>query len=113
MPVAGDGTHIGNHVPTCGQAVIPDRDRAVIVLPENVALMVGVEVADAGNMPTGWHRGGDGVPTGWQAVIPDRDRAVVVLPENVDLDVAVEVDGAGKMVSGWHHSGNGMRKAHR
>ena len=34
-----------------GLAVIPDRDRAVVVLPENVALAVAVEVAGADDMP--------------------------------------------------------------
>src|SRR5260221_151576 len=104
MPVAGDGTHIGNHVPTCGQAVIPDRDRAVIVLPENVALMVAVEVAGVDNMVTAWHHAGIGyrVPTRRQAVIPDRDCAVIVLPENVAFAVAVEVADADKMVTAWH-----------
>src|SRR5258708_30142946 len=109
MPVAGDGTHIGNHVPTCGQAVIPDRDRAVIVLPENVALMVGVEVADAGNMATGWHRGGDGVPTGSRTVIPDPDRAVAVVPQNVAFAVAVEVAVADDIATGSHRADDGVR----
>ncbi len=87
--------------------LIPDRDRAVVVLPENVALAVAVEVAGADDMPAA------GIPVAIvcpvYAIVPDRDRAVVALPENVALAVAVEVADAGQMPAGGYRSGDGGR----
>src|SRR3974390_3540655 len=63
---------------------LPDRRRAVVVLPENVRLAVAVKIAAADDMPAR-----SGVPEPAAADkscaihLPDRRRAVVVLPENV------------------------------
>src|ERR1700694_1928351 len=105
MPVAWDAARADDHVPTCSLAVIPDRDRAVVVLPEDVGVAVAIEVAGAGNMPAARHRAGtdDHVPR--LAVIPDRDRAVVVPPEGVGVAVAIEVAGAGNMPAARHRAG--------
>src|SRR6267378_415531 len=94
MPVAGD--EVGDHMSASSLAVIPDSNRAIDVLPEDVGVAVAIEVASAGNMPTAWHRASD-VPAGGLTIIPDPDRAVVVLPENVGLTIAVEVAGADDM----------------
>src|ERR1700738_3477905 len=89
MPVAWNAAGVGDHVPTCSLAVIPDRERAVLVLPEDVGVAVVIEVAGAGNMPAARHPAGtdDHVSTCGLAVIPDRHRAVVVSPEVVGVAV--------------------------
>src|SRR5882762_4986856 len=94
MPVAGD--EVGDHMSASSLAVIPDSNRAIDVLPEDVGVAVAIEVASADNMIAAWRRAGD-VSGGGLPVIPDRDRAVVVLPEDVGMTVAVEVAGAGNM----------------
>src|ERR1700738_1182876 len=45
MRAAGNNTRVGEPVRVADLAAIPDRDGAVIVVPENIALAVGVEVA--------------------------------------------------------------------
>src|SRR5258707_677344 len=96
MPVAGDDAGIGDHMPTRGLTVVPDPDRAVVVLPENVAGAVAVEVATPGNMPAAGHRAsiGDRVRACGLAVIPDEYRTVVVAPQNIGVTVSVEVANA-------------------
>ena len=96
MPVAGDDASVGNHVPASGLAVVPNADRAVVVLPEDVGVAVAIEVAGAGDMPVAGHRASD-VCAGGLAIVLDPDRAVVALPKNVGMTIAIEVAGAGNM----------------
>src|SRR5258708_12336394 len=93
MPVAGDDAGIGDHMPTRGLTVVPDPDRAIIVLPENVAVAVAVEVATPGNMPAAGHRAsiGDRVRACGLAVIPDEYRTVVVAPQNIGVTFSLHI----------------------
>src|SRR5207245_9378970 len=88
--------HIGAADETCAVHQ-PGRGRAVVVLPENVGLAVGIEIARADRVP-GRTRIETGVrPKAYARAIhlPDRGRAVGVLPQDAAMAVAVEVAQCG------------------
>src|SRR5258708_6816508 len=93
MPVGGDRARSGDDVSAGGLPIIPDRKRAVVVLPENVALAVAVEISGTGNMPAARNQAriGNDMPAGGLPIVPERDHAATILPENIALAIAVEV----------------------
>src|SRR5215813_7559809 len=69
---------------------LPDRRRPVVILPEQVALPVAVEVAGADQAPGRagiWQRRFD--DRARSVPLPDGRRSVLFLPEQVALPVAV------------------------
>src|SRR5512133_2359352 len=66
----------------------------IIVVPEDVAGVVAVNIGGVGNVPVGAHRSQSRRCDHIISVeLPDAERAVVVAPENVAHPVAVEVTG--------------------
>ncbi len=47
----GNDTRIGHDMGRADLTIIPDRDRAIVVLPENIRVAAVVEVADTGDVP--------------------------------------------------------------
>src|SRR4051794_586994 len=73
VPVARHDACAGHDVRGVDVAIIPDRHRAVVVAPENVALSVAVVIASIGDMPAIRYdvRVGNNMRRSDLAVIPD------------------------------------------
>ena len=81
----------------------PDRNVAIIILPQNVGLAVTIKVASTFDMP-GWTRipaVREGRTCQAQPVHePNRSFTIVILPEDVSFAIAVEVAAAYHMPGG-------------
>src|SRR5206468_1641679 len=93
MAAIRDHSGARHDVGAADRGLVPDRDRAVVVAPQDVGVPVAVEIARSGDVPgvRNYARAGKDVRLADVAVIPDRGRAVVVAPEDVALAGAVEI----------------------
>src|SRR3954466_9677288 len=95
MPAVRDHARGADDLGVADLPIVPDRGCAVVVAPEDVALAVAVEVALAGDVPSGGDEARIGYPVraGDLPIVPDRIGAVVIVPENVAMEVRVGVVG--------------------
>src|SRR4051794_10643776 len=93
MPANGDEAGVRNGVRIAGLPIVPDEDRTVVIVPQNIGAAISIEIAGTCIVPSRWNtRGrGHGVCRAGVSIVPDEDRAVIVAPQYVASAIAIEV----------------------